>query len=155
MLPVVWPTILSKSRAGRGRTTVFQSFSRTLILGAESGKVSGPDRRVKECMLRPRAIARLRAALLGTPRGPAAWSSPSTTLSQSEESTFAHDRYAGRVLIPQNRPCYGAALFMKTTKSQALFEAAQQVIPGGVNSPVRAFRSVGGQPRFIARAKGA
>lgn len=44
---------------------------------------------------------------------------------------------------------------MKTTKSQALFEAAQQVIPGGVNSPVRAFRSVGGQPRFIARAKGA
>ena len=46
-------------------------------------------------------------------------------------------------LIPRNRPCYGAALFMKTTKSQALFEAAQQVIPGGVNSPVRAFRSVG------------
>ncbi|MEX5283942.1 MAG: glutamate-1-semialdehyde 2,1-aminomutase, partial [Nitrospiraceae bacterium] len=44
---------------------------------------------------------------------------------------------------------------MKTTKSQALFEAAQQLIPGGVNSPVRAFRSVGGQPRFIARAKGA
>lgn len=44
---------------------------------------------------------------------------------------------------------------MKTTRSQALFEAAQQVIPGGVNSPVRAFRSVGGQPRFISRAKGA
>jgi len=37
----------------------------------------------------------------------------------------------------------------------ALFERAQQVIPGGVNSPVRAFRAVGGTPRFIARAEGA
>jgi glutamate-1-semialdehyde 2,1-aminomutase len=35
-----------------------------------------------------------------------------------------------------------------------LFERAQKVIPGGVNSPVRAFRAVGGTPRFIARAKG-
>jgi len=38
--------------------------------------------------------------------------------------------------------------------NQALFERAQRVIPGGVNSPVRAFRSVGGTPRFIARAQG-
>jgi glutamate-1-semialdehyde 2,1-aminomutase len=37
----------------------------------------------------------------------------------------------------------------------ALFERAQHVIPGGVNSPVRAFRAVGGTPRFIARAAGA
>jgi glutamate-1-semialdehyde 2,1-aminomutase len=37
----------------------------------------------------------------------------------------------------------------------ALFERAQAVIPGGVNSPVRAFRAVGGTPRFIARAEGA
>ncbi|MEK7336317.1 MAG: aspartate aminotransferase family protein, partial [Nitrospirota bacterium] len=44
---------------------------------------------------------------------------------------------------------------MKTTRSAQLFAAAQQLIPGGVNSPVRAFRSVGGQPRFIKRAKGA
>jgi glutamate-1-semialdehyde 2,1-aminomutase len=36
-----------------------------------------------------------------------------------------------------------------------LFERAQQVIPGGVNSPVRAFRSVGGTPYFVARAEGA
>jgi glutamate-1-semialdehyde 2,1-aminomutase len=36
-----------------------------------------------------------------------------------------------------------------------LFERAQRVIPGGVNSPVRAFRAVGGTPRFIARAQGA
>lgn len=44
---------------------------------------------------------------------------------------------------------------MKITRSIKLFEEAQQLIPGGVNSPVRAFRSVGGQPRFIERAKGA
>ncbi|MCW7537445.1 glutamate-1-semialdehyde 2,1-aminomutase [Aquabacterium sp. A7-Y] len=37
----------------------------------------------------------------------------------------------------------------------ALFERAQRVIPGGVNSPVRAFRAVGGTPRFIRRAEGA
>ncbi len=36
-----------------------------------------------------------------------------------------------------------------------LFERAQRVIPGGVNSPVRAFRAVGGTPRFISRAEGA
>ena len=47
------------------------------------------------------------------------------------------------------------AAFMKTTRSIKLFEKAQHLIPGGVNSPVRAFRSVGGQPRFIKRAKGA
>jgi len=41
------------------------------------------------------------------------------------------------------------------TTNQALFERAQRVIPGGVNSPVRAFRAVGGTPRFIARAQGA
>src|SRR6201995_1415132 len=40
-------------------------------------------------------------------------------------------------------------------KSQELFERAQQSIPGGVNSPVRAFRSVGGTPVFIEKAKGA
>ena len=44
--------------------------------------------------------------------------------------------------------------FMKTRRSKQLFQAAQELIPGGVNSPVRAFRSVGGQPRFIKRAKG-
>lgn len=41
------------------------------------------------------------------------------------------------------------------TKSQQLFEEAEKVIPGGVNSPVRAFGSVGGAPRFIKRAQGA
>ena len=43
---------------------------------------------------------------------------------------------------------------MKTTKSEKLFEAARQVIPGGVNSPARAFGAVGGQPLFIERAQG-
>ena len=41
-----------------------------------------------------------------------------------------------------------------TERSAALFDAAQRVIPGGVNSPVRAFRSVGGTPRFIERGTG-
>ena len=40
-------------------------------------------------------------------------------------------------------------------RSAALFERARRVIPGGVNSPVRAFRAVGGTPRFIQRAQGA
>ncbi|HEX6019368.1 MAG TPA: glutamate-1-semialdehyde 2,1-aminomutase [Burkholderiaceae bacterium] len=40
-------------------------------------------------------------------------------------------------------------------RNHALFERAQRVIPGGVNSPVRAFRAVGGTPRFISRAQGA
>ncbi len=42
-----------------------------------------------------------------------------------------------------------------TNKSEQLFERAQQSIPGGVNSPVRAFRSVGGTPLFMQRAQGA
>ena len=43
---------------------------------------------------------------------------------------------------------------MNTTTSEALFARATQLLPGGVNSPVRAFGSVGGTPRFIAAAKG-
>ena len=41
------------------------------------------------------------------------------------------------------------------TSNESLFERAQRVIPGGVNSPVRAFKSVGGTPYFVARAEGA
>jgi glutamate-1-semialdehyde 2,1-aminomutase len=40
-------------------------------------------------------------------------------------------------------------------RSSALFAAAQKVIPGGVNSPVRAFKAVGGEPIFVKKAKGA
>ncbi len=41
-----------------------------------------------------------------------------------------------------------------TDRNQELFERARRVIPGGVNSPVRAFKAVGGTPRFVARAQG-
>lgn len=43
---------------------------------------------------------------------------------------------------------------MQSNNSASLFAQAQKYIPGGVNSPVRAFKSVGGNPRFIKRAKG-
>jgi glutamate-1-semialdehyde 2,1-aminomutase len=44
---------------------------------------------------------------------------------------------------------------MNHSKSEELFRRAVEIIPGGVNSPVRAFRSVGGNPPFIARGQGA
>jgi len=44
---------------------------------------------------------------------------------------------------------------MNISKSIALFQQAQNLFPGGVNSPVRAFRAVGGQPLFIQRGQGA
>src|SRR5947208_4391828 len=43
---------------------------------------------------------------------------------------------------------------MRTKRSAALFSRALQILPGGVDSPVRAFKSVGGSPIFIARASG-
>jgi glutamate-1-semialdehyde 2,1-aminomutase len=44
---------------------------------------------------------------------------------------------------------------LKTTRSEEIFAAAQKLMPGGVNSPVRAFKSVGGQPIVFDRVKGA
>ena len=44
---------------------------------------------------------------------------------------------------------------MRYQRSSALFQSAQKVIPGGVNSPVRAFKAVGGTPVFVEKAKGA
>ena len=44
---------------------------------------------------------------------------------------------------------------MKTTTSRALFQRASRVLPGGVDSPVRAFKSVGGTPLFVTRGSGA
>src|SRR5277367_5333372 len=44
---------------------------------------------------------------------------------------------------------------MSDDVSRLLFERASRVIPGGVNSPVRAFRAVGGTPVFVSRAEGA
>lgn len=43
---------------------------------------------------------------------------------------------------------------MNTSKSETLFNRAQELLPGGVDSPVRAFKSVGGTPRFIKEGKG-
>src|SRR5262245_12134663 len=47
-----------------------------------------------------------------------------------------------------------AAPMISRAKSKALFAEALQYIPGGVNSPVRAFRAVGGNPFFVQRAAG-
>src|SRR5260221_554671 len=41
------------------------------------------------------------------------------------------------------------------SRNDTLFAASQQYIPGGVNSPVRAFRAVGGTPRFFTKGQGA
>ena len=54
---------------------------------------------------------------------------------------------------PQVTP--GGGIEMSDLRSAALLDRARQVIPGGVNSPVRAFKSVGGTPRFIDSAEGA
>src|SRR5437899_654275 len=42
----------------------------------------------------------------------------------------------------------------KSSRSESLFEESLRLVPGGVNSPVRAFRGVGGVPRFIERGEG-
>ena len=44
---------------------------------------------------------------------------------------------------------------MTMTRSRALQERAEKLLPGGVNSPVRAFRAVGGEPPFVERGEGA
>lgn len=61
---------------------------------------------------------------------------------------------------PYNNPIFSLfaaepAIDIMTNQNQILFEQASITTPGGVNSPVRAFRSVGGTPRFIKRALGA
>jgi glutamate-1-semialdehyde 2,1-aminomutase len=63
-------------------------------------------------------------------------------------SSTTSGRSGGRPSAP--RPPYPE----QAPASQALFDRARAVIPGGVNSPVRAFRAVGGTPRFMARGLG-
>src|ERR1035437_2163073 len=46
-------------------------------------------------------------------------------------------------------------VMMKSKKSELLFKKSQEVFVGGVNSPVRSFKGVGGTPRFISRGQGA
>jgi glutamate-1-semialdehyde 2,1-aminomutase len=57
--------------------------------------------------------------------------------------------------LPTSAPLTRASSTSASPTNASLFARAQEVIPGGVNSPVRAFRAVGGTPRFIARAEGA
>ena len=56
--------------------------------------------------------------------------------------------------LAARRSCVHASRCMSDPTSQRLFERASELFPGGVNSPVRAFRAVGGEPVFIARARG-
>jgi len=58
-------------------------------------------------------------------------------------------------LIKNSTPNLSPSIMQKITQSKEEFIAAQEVIPGGVNSPARAFGAVGGTPRFIAKAEGA
>ncbi|MEP6587711.1 MAG: glutamate-1-semialdehyde 2,1-aminomutase [Polaromonas sp.] len=53
------------------------------------------------------------------------------------------------------QPNIKPVLASTTSRNAALFARAQKLIPGGVNSPVRAFKAVGGTPRFVQRAQGA
>src|SRR5262245_12927834 len=59
-----------------------------------------------------------------------------------------------RVIRGHPRPVSPNLSLKFMSKSEQLFNRAQEVIPGGVNSPVRAFRSVGGKPLFIERGDG-
>ncbi len=65
----------------------------------------------------------------------------------AEDIEFAARQFTN-LNLPLERP-------NMTSHNQELFDASQQVIPGGVNSPVRAFRSVGGTPLFFQRGQGA
>src|SRR5437764_6353682 len=61
----------------------------------------------------------------------------------------------GATPTPRAQPDHSDALPADAVTSEELFERAQRVIPGGVDSPVRAFTKVGGTPYFVARAEGA
>ncbi|MDB6021155.1 MAG: hemL [Pedosphaera sp.] len=63
-------------------------------------------------------------------------------------------RVSGRLCIREWR-LMQLLIMKQRIKSEAMFAEALRCIPGGVNSPVRAFRAVGGQPFFVNRAKGA
>src|SRR5581483_6742403 len=60
-----------------------------------------------------------------------------------------HDSRHAVAVLPEAPP-----MPMNSARSESLFAEAQRHLPGGVNSPVRAFRAVGGTPRFVERARG-
>jgi glutamate-1-semialdehyde 2,1-aminomutase len=57
-------------------------------------------------------------------------------------------------ILPPSRPGAGQPYPADAPASEELFERARAIVPGGVNSPVRAFRAVGGAPRFMVRGEG-
>jgi len=65
------------------------------------------------------------------------------------------DQFIDRITVTQQPQPAGRPSSATASTNTSLFEAARAVIPGGVDSPVRAFGSVGGTPRFIASASGA
>jgi len=65
------------------------------------------------------------------------------------------DQFIDRITVTQQSQPAGRPSSATASTNNSLFEAARAVIPGGVDSPVRAFGSVGGTPRFIASASGA
>ncbi|MGE5827465.1 MAG: aminotransferase class III-fold pyridoxal phosphate-dependent enzyme, partial [Micromonosporaceae bacterium] len=56
--------------------------------------------------------------------------------------------------MPSSRPGAGQPYPADAPASRDLYDRARSIVPGGVNSPVRAFRAVGGTPRFMARGEG-
>src|SRR6185295_12696053 len=93
------------------------------------------------------------------PRTSATWAKPSTT---SRDGGPPHRRPPSRRWAGPPRKPRGTtnrrrrrAMPMVRTQSQRLFARARELLPGGVNSPVRAFRGVGGEPVFFQKGEGA
>src|SRR5439155_27006341 len=63
--------------------------------------------------------------------------------------------FDGKIGVHSRSLAVTISFMISRAKSDELFAEALKYIPGGVNSPVRAFRAVGGQPFFVDRAKGA
>jgi glutamate-1-semialdehyde 2,1-aminomutase len=80
---------------------------------------------------------------------------PHLPATSETSALFPRRRAAGASgCLAVGRRCRQAAGSMSDSISESLFERASRVLPGGVNSPVRAFRAVGGHPVFIKSARG-
>ena len=93
----------------------------------------------------PAAVTRAAAALVACFKSRRKLSTPSAAAHTAE--SVARTSSAAR-------PSQGASVGDPSSRNDELFARAQRTIPAGVNSPVRAFRSVGGTPRFLARGRG-
>ena len=81
---------------------------------------------------------------------------PRRALSHSDARRLGSDRPLGdnEIVTPSHTAATERENITRSAGSSELFDRALEVTPGGVNSPVRAFRAVGGTPRFMARAAG-